>query len=283
MSQYDTLSRTADMVGQRLGRARIGVVLGSGLSEALENLHGARALDYAEIPGLSDPSTEGHRGALLHGSIRDVPVLALCGRIHMYEERANEDVAAGIRLLSMLGVHTLVVTSAVGSIDPETIPGHMVLVEDHINVSGRNVLAGPHDPRFGPRFPDVSQAYDPDLMSAVEETAAVVGVRVRRGLLVQFLGPTYETPAEVRLAGQMGGSVVSMSMVPDVVVARQRGMRVIGLGCVTNLAAGVSDTPLGHEDVLRSSALNAANLQTLLAGLIPRLDEETTRPLARRS
>lgn len=282
MSQYDQLSRAADMVGRKLGRAKIGVVLGSGLSEAVENLHGAKALDFGEIPGLPEPSTEGHRGALVHGTMNSIPVLALCGRIHMYEERPNAEVAAGIRLLSMLGVHTLLVTSAVGSIDPETIPGHMVLVEDHINVSGRNVLAGPHDPRFGPRFPDVSQAYDPVLTAAIEETAQVVGLRARRGLLVQFLGPTYETPAEVRLAAQMGGAVVSMSMVPDVVVARQRGMRVAGIGCVTNLAAGVSEHPLGHEDVLRSSALNAANLQTLLSGLIPRLAHETTGPLARR-
>lgn len=268
---YDVLSRAADAVADRVQRAPVGVVLGSGLSEALENLDHPHFVDWAEIPGMPQPGTEGHRGSLLSGRYGKTPVLALCGRVHMYEDRPNDEVAAPIRLLSLLGVHTLVVTSAVGAVDPALVPGTLVLVEDHVNLSGRNVLSGEHDPRFGPRFPDLSRAYDATLGRILEDTSRQVGVRLARGSLVHTLGPSYESPAEVRLAMSLGAKVVSMSMVPDVLVARQRGMRVVGLGCVTNLASGLSDKPLGHDDVIRQSASIAASLQTLLAGSLARL------------
>lgn len=276
-SQYDVLSKAADQVAERLGRAPVGVVLGSGLSEVLESLEQVRFLDYSEIPGMPEPTTSGHRGALLFGvASNDVTILALCGRTHVYEQRPLEDLTAGIRLLSLLGVHTLVVTSAVGSLRDTSPPGHMVLIEDHINLSGINVLAGAHDPRFGPRFPDMTQAYDTDLLGVMENTAQQVGIPLHRAILVQTAGPTYETPAEVRLARSLGAGVVSMSMVPDVVTARQRGMRVVGLGCVTNMAAGLSDRPLVHDEVLLHSAEISANLHTLLSGSLPRLAEPPT-------
>lgn len=271
-SQYDILSKSADQVGERLGRAAVGVVLGSGLSEVLESLDQAQFLEYGEITGMPEPTTIGHRGALLYGlTSGGVPVLALCGRIHLYEGRPFDDLTAGIRLLSLLGVHTLVVTSAVGSLLESSPPGHMVLIEDHINLSGSNVLSGPHDPRFGPRFADVTKAYDNDLLEVMEATAQQLNVPLERAILVQTSGPSYETPAEVRLARSVGAGVVSMSMVPDVLTARQRGMRVVGLGCVTNMAAGLSPTPLGHEEVLLHSAEISANLQLLLSGALSRL------------
>ncbi|MFT7464195.1 MAG: purine-nucleoside phosphorylase [Pseudohongiellaceae bacterium] len=273
-SQYDVLSKAADLVGNRLGRAAVGVVLGSGLSEVLESLDQAQFLEYTDIPGMPAPTTVGHRGALLYGRTSGgVPVLALCGRIHLYEGRPLEDLSAGIRLLSLLGVHTLVVTSAVGSLLPTSPPGHMVLIEDHINLSGTNVLSGPHDPRFGPRFTDLTQAYDADLLNVMEKTAKQVGVPLERSILVQTSGPSYETPAEVRLAKSVGAGVVSMSMVPDVLTARQRGMRVVGLGCVTNMAAGMSPNPLDHEEVLLHSAEISANLQLLLSGALAPLSQ----------
>lgn len=271
-SQYDVLSKAADLVGERLGRAAVGVVLGSGLSEVLESLDQARFLEYSEIPGMPAPTTIGHRGALLYGlTSGGVPVLALCGRVHLYEGKPLEDLTAGIRLLSLLGVHTLVVTSAVGSLKDCSPPGSMVLIEDHINLSGTNVLSGPHDPRFGPRFTDMTQAYDAGLLEVMETTAKQVGVPLERSILVQTSGPSYETPAEVNLARAVGAGIVSMSMVPDVLTARQRGMRVVGLGCVTNMAAGLSPTPLGHEEVLLHSAEISANLQLLLSGALSRL------------
>lgn len=276
-AQYDVLSKAADTVAQRLSRASVGVVLGSGLSEVLDNLDHPRFLRWSEIPGMPQPGTEGHRGSLLSGTLAGVPVLALCGRVHMYEDRPNKEVAAPIRLLSLLGVHTLIVTSAVGSVDKDLHPGAMVLIEDHINLSGRNVLSGEHDPHFGPRFPDMSRNYDKTLIRFLDESAAQTGIKLSRGMLLQTLGPSYETPAEVRMATLLGAKVVSMSMVPDVLVARQRGMRVAGIGCVTNHASGITDKPLGHEEVLVNSAAISTSLQTLLAGALARM---ATAPVA---
>lgn len=276
MASYDVLSRSAHTVAGKLGRAPIGVVLGSGMSEVLDNLERQRVLDYSQIPGLGEPSTIGHRGALLRGYCGETPVLALCGRIHMYEGKPMEEVAAPVRLLSLLGVHTLVVTSAVGSTDPDLPPGHLCLIEDHMNLSGRNVLAGAHEPKFGARFPDLTQAYDPEFLDLFEEVARLGSIPVGRGVLAQFLGPTYETPAEVRMARQLGARVVSMSMVPDVITARQRHMRVVGVAAVTNMAAGLAGGVLKHDDVLVASARNASNLQTLLTGALPRLAELET-------
>jgi purine-nucleoside phosphorylase len=270
-SQYETLTRAADAVAEKLGRAPVGVVLGTGLSEALDSLERPQYLQYADIPGMPVTRTAGHLGALLHGRAGGVPVLALCGRVHIYEGRSLADIAMPVRLLSLLGVHTLLVTSAVGSTDPALKPGHIMLVEDHINFSGVNVLSGDEEPRLGPRFPDMTQAYDPEVLRILDETARLAGVTCSRGVLAHFHGPSYETPAEVRMAASAGARVVSMSMVPEVLVARQRGMRVGGLANVTNMAAGLEGRPLRHEDVLRSSAANVANVQALLAGALPRL------------
>ncbi len=271
VSQYEMLTRAADVVAEKLGRAPIGVVLGSGLSEALDSLERPQYLQYADIPGMPVTRTAGHPGALLYGRASGVPVLALCGRIHIYEGRSLAEVAMPVRLLSLLGVHTLLVTSAVGSTVAELKPGDIMLVEDHINFSGVNVLAGDEDPRLGPRFPDMTAAYDPEALRILEETAVLAKVNCSRGVLAHFHGPSYETPAEVRMARACGARVVSMSMVPEVLVARQRGMRVGGLANVTNMAAGLEDRPLRHEEVLRSSAANVATLQALLAGALPRL------------
>jgi purine-nucleoside phosphorylase len=270
-SQYDMLARAADAVAGRLGRAPVGVVLGSGLSEALDSVDRPQFMEYAEIPGMPMTRTPGHPGSLLYGHCGKVPVLALCGRIHLYEGRPMDDVAMPVRVLSLLGVHTLLVTSSVGSADPDLQPGHIMLVEDHVNLSGANVLTGDEDNRLGPRFPDMTRAYDADVLAVLEATARLAGVPSSRGVLAHFLGPSYETPAEVRMARTLGARVVSMSMVPEVMVARQRGMRVGGLANVTNMAAGLAAGPLSHEQVLRASATNVHALQALLAGALPRL------------
>jgi purine-nucleoside phosphorylase len=270
-SNYDVLAKAADAVTARLGRAPVGVVLGSGLSEALDTVEHPQFMEYAEIPGMPVTQTAGHRAALLFGHVGKTPVLGLCGRVHTYEDRPLADVVAPVRLLSLLGVHTLIVTSTMGSTDPELLPGHLMLVEDHVNISGVNVLAGPEDLRFGTRFPDMTQAYDPDVLLILEDTAARAQVPASRGVVVQFRGPSYETPAEVRMARLLGARAVTMSMVPEVVAARQRGMRVGGVACVTNMAAGLADGPLTHEDVLASSAQNVGQVQALLMGALPRL------------
>jgi len=283
VAHFEQLTRGADLASQRLGRAGVGVVLGSGLSEALDNLERPQFLPYAEIPGMPQPTTVGHRGALVRGTCNGVPVFGLCGRVHLYEGRPGHEVIAGVRLLSLLGVHTLVVTSAVGSTDVTMGPGSLMLVSDHINFSGQNVLVGEHDPRFGPRFPDLSDGYDAGVMSTLDATAALIGLQLERGILAQFLGPTYESPAEVRMARELGARVVSMSMVPEMVAARQRGMRVAGIACVTNLAAGVQAGPIHHEDVLIHSASLAANVGALICGAAPRLASRSEQGAKRHS
>jgi purine-nucleoside phosphorylase len=270
-STYDALAKAADAVSARLGRAQVGVVLGSGLSEALDTLDHPQYMDFEELPGLPSVQTAGHRGTILHGRCGDTAVLALCGRVHLYEGRPAAEVIAPVRLLSMLGVHTLIVTSTVGSADPELLPGHLMLVEDHVNLSGVNVLSGPEDRRLGVRFPDMSCAYDPEVLSILADTAERAGLACSRGIVVHYQGPSYETPAEVRLARMLGARAVTMSMVPEVLAARQRGLRVGGLASVTNMAAGLAKVPLTHEDVLVSSAANSANVQMVLTGALPRL------------
>ena len=269
--QWDVVAKAADVVAARCGRAPVGVVLGTGLSECLDNLDHPQVMEFSDIPGMPIPTSVSHRGALIYGAHGDVPVLALCGRTHMYEDRTPHEVAMGIRLLSLLGVHSLIVTSAVSSVDPELLPGTIMLVEDHVNLSGTSVLSGEHDDRFGPRFPNMNQAYDPDVASILEEVGQLGGVSLERGVLAQFHGPAYETPAEVRFAQTVGARVVSMSMVPDVDVAQQRGMRVAGLACVTNMGAGLRRGSPPPEEVLSSNVIHASTIQTLLSGAVTRL------------
>ena len=273
--QWDVIAKAADTVAGRLGRAPVGAVLGSGLSECVDNLERPQVLQYRDIPGMAMPTKEGHRGALIYGTQGGVPVLALCGRIHMYEGRPTTEVAMGVRLLSMLGVHTLLVTSAVESVDPSLLPGQIMLVEDHLKMSGASVLKGDHDDRFGPRFPDMFGAYDPALRDTIDEVGKLAGVSLEKGILAHVQGPERETPAEVRLTVSAGARASSMSMVPDVVVARQRGMRVAGLACVTSMGAGIGDsvtrTARARGQSLASSALHSSNMQALLSGALPRL------------
>ena len=268
---YDVLRRAADAVSSRLGRAPVGVVLGSGLSECLDNLEGPRFMEYGEIPGMPETAVTGHRGALLHGKLGGVEILALCGRVHMYEGVDRQQLAAAVRLLSLLGVHSLVVTSSVHSLDDQLRPGALVLVQDHINLSRTNVLAGAHDPRFGPQFVDMFGAYDPILMEILSRTAEITGHPVRRGIVAHVLGPSFETPTEARVAASMGASVLSTSMVPDVHVARQRGMRVAGIGCVTAMAANLRDEPVYRDRALVGSAAYAGDIQELLSGALPQM------------
>jgi purine-nucleoside phosphorylase len=275
-SHYDVLAKAADAVAARLGRAPVGVVLGSGLSEVLDTVEHPQFMEYAEIPGMPVTQTAGHRAALLYGHIGETAVLGLCGRVHVYEDRPLADVVAPVRLISLLGVHTLIVTSTMGSVDPELLPGQVMLVEDHVNLSGVNVLAGTEDMRLGSRFPDMTHAYDAEVTAILEDTATRAQVPASRGTVVQFRGPSYETPAEVRLARLLGARAVTMSMVPEVLAARQRGMRVGGVACVTNMAAGFADHALSHEDVLASSAAIVDRLQALLMGALPRLATSPT-------
>ena len=249
----------------------VGVVLGSGLGGFADAVDGAVEIPYAEIPGWPASTAVGHAGALGLGTAAGVPVAVMKGRAHLYEGHSPEKVVFGVRVLGRLGVRTLVLTNACGAIDTSLEPGQLVLVSDHLNLQGTSPLVGPNDERLGPRFPDMSDAYDSALRSAAHEAAGRFGVELPERVYAAWLGPAFETPAEIRMLRALGADLVGMSTVPEVLAARHLGLRCIAISCVTNMAAGVLPEPIDHERVLEVGAQAQATLTALLRELIPSL------------
>jgi purine-nucleoside phosphorylase len=254
-------------------RPAIGMVLGSGLGAFAETLEEACLVPFAEIPHFVASTVAGHRGILVLGRCSGVPLAVLQGRVHFYEGHSLQDVVFPVRVLGGLGVRTLVLTNAAGAVNPDSAPGGLMIVEDHINLIG-NPLVGANADELGPRFPDMGEAYDHRLRDLAEAACAAVGVRARRGVYLAMSGPSYETPAEIRMARTLGADAVGMSTAPEVVAARHMGMRVLALSCITNLAAGVSATPLDHHEVLATAERVKASLLAVLARIVTRAAEE---------
>lgn len=252
---------------------RVGVVLGSGLSAFAERLGEATAIPYQEIPGFPVSSVDGHPGRLVVGELPGpagaVPVAVMQGRVHGYEGWGPEDVAFGARLLCRLGVRALLLTNASGAVNRELAPGDLVRITDHLNLSGQNPLEGPNDPRLGPRFPDMRDAYDPGLGALLEAAAGRTGVALKRGVYACMAGPSYETPAEIRMLRALGADLVGMSTVPEVIAARHMGVPVCGLASVSNMAAGIEEGPLSHAEVTAAGERVREALGRLLAAAIP--------------
>jgi purine-nucleoside phosphorylase len=255
---------------RELGSPKVAVILGSGLSGIL-SLENERKKSFAEIPGFPKPTVEGHVGEVAVGKLGGKEVLVQRGRIHYYEGYDLSDVVFPVRAYALAGVKILIVTNAAGGIRYGFFPGDLVLISDHINSLGLNPLRGPNLERLGPRFPDMSQAYDPWLRKLAREVAAELGITVKEGVYLMAPGPSYETPAEIRAFRALGADLVGMSTVPEVIAARHAGMRVLGISVVTNFAAGVSERPLSHEEVLQVTKEKAAELGRFLSNLIPRL------------
>jgi len=255
---------------KELGSPKVAVILGSGLS-GIFSLENERKKSFAEIPGFPKPTVEGHVGEVAVGKLGGKEVLVQRGRIHYYEGYDLSDVVFPVRAYALAGVKILIVTNAAGGIRYGFFPGDLVLISDHINSLGLNPLRGPNIERLGPRFPDMSQAYDPRLRKLAREVAAELGITVKEGVYVMAPGPSYETPAEIRAFRAWGADLVGMSTVPEVIAARHAGMRVLGISVVTNFAAGVSEKPLSHEEVLQVTKEKAAELGRFLCNLIPRL------------
>ncbi|MFO8033961.1 MAG: purine-nucleoside phosphorylase [Candidatus Bipolaricaulota bacterium] len=254
----------------RLGRPQTAVILGSGLSEVLKPT-GSRVLSFEEIPGFPRPSVPGHTGQVGIGAVNGTTILVQRGRVHYYEGYTLVEVVLPIRAYARLGVRNLVITNASGGISPGFTPGDLVLITDHINMLGVNPLRGPNLDSLGPRFPDMSKAYDPQLRATALETAHAVGIPLKEGVYVATMGPSYETPAEIKAFAQLGADLVGMSTVPEVIAARHAGLSVLGISCVTNLAAGVSGEPLSHEEVVETTKRKAGELDRLLSALLPRM------------
>lgn len=228
----------------------VAIVLGSGLGAFAEDLTDATAIPYEEIPGFTRSTVQGHAGRLVIGRVGEVTVAAMQGRFHFYEGYSLQEVTFPIRVLKMLGVRTLVLTNAAGTLKMDFLPGSLMVIGDHLNLLGDNPLRGENDERFGPRFPDLTSVYARRLQEIVIDEAKAMGIEVQRGVYAALSGPSYETPAEIHMMRTLGADAVGMSTVPEAIVARHMDMQVIGISCITNLAAGVSDTPIDHSQVM---------------------------------
>ena len=240
-----------------------GIILGSGLGGLAQRVAGAVAVPFAEVPGFPRATVVGHAGALIGGTLSGRPVIALAGRFHMYEGHDAALAGFPVRVLHALGVRTLFVSNAAGGIRRTFQPGDLMLIRDHLNLMSRNPLVGPLEPG-DERFPDLSAAYDDALARQLIAHAAALEIPLQEGVYAALLGPTYETPAEVRMLATLGADVVGMSTVPEVIVARALGMRVAGISCVTNLASGISPHPLSHAEVLETTTLVASRFEALV-------------------
>ncbi|MCK7606776.1 purine-nucleoside phosphorylase [Geobacillus stearothermophilus] len=248
------IEKAADVLRQRMpAPPAIGLILGSGLGVLAEEIEEAVRIPYEEIPGFPVSTVEGHAGRLVYGRLEGATVVAMQGRFHYYEGYSLREVTFPVRVMKALGVRQLIVTNAAGGINERFQPGDFMIISDHINLLGTNPLIGPNDPELGPRFPDMTEAYSRRLRQLAKETAARLGVRVHEGVYVANTGPSYETPAEIRMIRTLGGDAVGMSTVPEVIVARHGGMEVLGISCISNMAAGMSDAPLHHDEVVETA------------------------------
>ena len=251
--------------------ARVAIVLGSGLGGFADEFKEAVGISYNEIPGFVTSTAEGHAGRLVVGKLDQVPVVAMQGRVHFYEGYSLEEVTFPIRVFKLLGIKTVVLTNAAGGIDVQLSQGALMVISDHLNLMGVNPLIGPNDEKFGVRFPDMTEVYSRELQEMVVEEARAMGVEVRRGIYAALSGPSYETPAEIHMLRTFGADAVGMSTVPEAIVARQVGLNVLGISCITNMAAGISDQPINHEEVMETGNRVRNTFAQLLRRVITRL------------
>jgi purine-nucleoside phosphorylase len=230
----------------------IAVVLGSGLGAFADEFEDSVVLPYRDIPGFVVSTAQGHAGSLVIGKVEGVPVAAMQGRVHYYEGYSLEEVTFPIRTFKLLGINTLILTNAAGGVDVQLSQGALMVISDHLNLMGVNPLRGPNDERFGPRFPDLTEVYSRELQELASEEARTLGITARRGVYAALAGPSYETPAEIHMLRTFGADAVGMSTVPEAIVARHMGMRVLGISCITNMAAGISESPINHEEVMET-------------------------------
>jgi purine-nucleoside phosphorylase len=250
---------------------RVAVVLGSGLGGVADAINEAIEIAYEEIPHFVNSTVEGHAGRLIAGNCNGVDVIVMKGRFHFYEGYSMEQVTLPVRVFSLLGVRTLVLTNAAGGTSPHLSPGSLMIITDHINLMGDNPLRGPNDARFGPRFPDLTSVYTPTYIAAAHEVAREMGLVLAEGVYLGLRGPSYETPAEVRMLRDLGGDALGMSTVPEAIVARHAGMNVLAISCITNVAAGLSRREINHDEVMEVGARAGRQLSEQIVRLVPRL------------
>jgi purine-nucleoside phosphorylase len=254
-------------------RPAIGLVLGSGLGAFADELTERTDIPYADIPGWPHSTAVGHAGKLIIGKLGALDVAVMAGRAHLYEGYGMQQVTYGVRVLHSIGARSMVFTNAAGGINLALERGGLVLISDHINLQGANPLVGPNDDSLGPRFPDMSEAYSRVYRETAKQVAAELCIPIAEGVYAAMLGPSYETPAEIRYLRAIGADVVGMSTVPEAIVANHMGMKVLGISCVTNMAAGILPRKIHHEEVLETGAMVRDTLVKFLKALLPRLEE----------
>src|SRR4030095_5245277 len=269
---YERAEHAARIIRSRTTETpRVAIVLGSGLGGFADDFEEPVQVPYKEIPGFARSTAEGHAGRLVIGKIDQVPLVAMQGRVHFYEGYSLEQVTFPIRAFKLLGIKTLILTNAAGGVNVEFTQGALMVLSDHLNLMGDSPLRGQKDPRFGPRFPDMTFAYSPELQEIAVEEAKALGVEIRRGIYAALAGPSYETPAEIHLLRALGADAVGMSTVPEVIVARQMNIEVLGISCITNMAAGISDEPISHEDVMATGDRVRETFTQLLRRVVGRV------------
>jgi purine-nucleoside phosphorylase len=269
---YSRAENAARVISARVAvDAKVAIVLGSGLGDFAGEFEGAVSLPYREIPGFVSSTAVGHVGSLVIGKLEGTQVVAMQGRVHYYEGYSLEEVTFPIRTFKLLGIQTLILTNAAGGIDVQLNQGALMVISDHLNLMGVNPLRGPNDERLGPRFPDMSEVYSRELQELATEEARSLGITVRRGIYAALAGPNYETPAEIHMLRATGADAVGMSTVPEAIVARHMGMKVLGLSCITNMAAGISEAPINHEEVIETGQRVRQTFTQLLRRVISKI------------
>jgi len=276
MSSYARLRAAAKAIQRRASRPpAVALVLGSGLGAFAETLNERTVMPYSEIEAMPVSRVVGHSGQLVFGQTDSgMAVAVMQGRVHLYEGHAAQDVVFGVRLLSLLGARTLLVTNAAGGVSQKLEAGDLMVIDDHLNLTGQNCLTGPNEDELGPRFPDMSEAYDRGLRKAADAVAAELGFELAHGVYAGLLGPSYETPAEIRMLERLGADAVGMSTVLETIAARHAGMRVLGISCITNLAAGRAREPLSHDEVQETANRVSTRFQALIGGVLGKIAQE---------
>ena len=272
MAYYDQVSEAAAAVGARVAQMPdVAIILGSGLGDYASSLTDAVMLPYTDLPHWPASRVIGHDGKLVVGTSCGRRIAALAGRVHLYEGHDAWTVTFAVRVLGLLGVKTLIVTNAAGGINTGFSQGALMVIDDHVNLMGANPLVGPNEDRFGARFPDMTEVYSSRLRGIADQAGKALGLVLPHGIYVALLGPSYETPAEIRYLRTIGGDAVGMSTVPEAIAARHMGMHVLGLSCITNMAAGVLARPLDHAEVMETARRVRGQFIALLEGIVERL------------
>jgi purine-nucleoside phosphorylase len=258
-------------------RPKIGIVLGSGLGGFADDLSEATRIPYAHIPSFPRSTAIGHAGQMVIGTTGDIPIAAMQGRVHLYEGYSPKEVVFPTRVFGRMGIRAMVLTNAAGGINLEYKQGALVILTDHINLQGQNPLVGENEDRFGPRFPDMTQAYWKPYREIALEEARKLGKTVYQGVYAGLLGPSYETPAEICYLRAIGADLVGMSTIPEVIAARHMGMKVLAISCVTNMAAGILDQVINHEEVLETGERVKGDFVALLRAVLPKIAEDVAR------